>query len=149
MSINKIKQVLVKNAIIDDKWQDEAKYRHKNEAWLDLSLSIAVRILRTIREKKMTQKELSVLLKCSPQYLNKIVKGNENLTLETICKLEEALNITLIDVPAFEVIQKITFTSVPQLHSYNKSSLPTLKAKNNYRELSEQNIYEKEPELAA
>ena len=32
----------------------------------------------------------------SPQYVNKIVKGKENLTLDTISKLEQALGIKLI-----------------------------------------------------
>jgi ribosome-binding protein aMBF1 (putative translation factor) len=36
-------------------------------------------------------------MKVSPQQINKIVKGQENLTLETISKLEIALNIQLID----------------------------------------------------
>ena len=34
----------------------------------------------------------------SPQYVSKIVKGKENLSLETIWKIEEALGITLISV---------------------------------------------------
>jgi len=38
----------------------------------------------------------------TPQYINKIVKGKENLTLETIAKIEKALGITLIEVPSFE-----------------------------------------------
>lgn len=34
----------------------------------------------------------------TPQYVNKIVKGKENLSLETIWKIEEALGINLISV---------------------------------------------------
>ncbi|OFX81522.1 MAG: hypothetical protein A2W86_08230 [Bacteroidetes bacterium GWD2_45_23] len=34
----------------------------------------------------------------SPQYVSKIIKGRENLSLETIWKIEEALGITLISV---------------------------------------------------
>jgi transcriptional regulator with XRE-family HTH domain len=34
----------------------------------------------------------------SPQYINKVVRGKENLSLETICKLEHALGIQLIQV---------------------------------------------------
>ena len=37
----------------------------------------------------------------SAQYINKIVKGSENLSLETISKIERALNIRLIEVPGF------------------------------------------------
>ncbi len=38
----------------------------------------------------------------SAQYINKVVKGGENLGLETICKIEKALGINLISVPQFE-----------------------------------------------
>lgn len=34
----------------------------------------------------------------SPQQISKIVKGNENLTLETIVKLEKCLGAKLIEV---------------------------------------------------
>ena len=43
----------------------------------------------------------------SPQYINKVVKGNENLTLETISKIESVLGITLIEIPSFETSQVI------------------------------------------
>jgi hypothetical protein len=36
---------------------------------------------------------------CSPQYVNKLLKGSENLTLETICKMEKVLQIKLIETP--------------------------------------------------
>ena len=33
-----------------------------------------------------------------PQYVSKLLKGQENLTLKTIAKLEKALNISLIHI---------------------------------------------------
>lgn len=30
------------------------------------------------------------------QYISKLLKGEENLSLETICKLEDALNIAIL-----------------------------------------------------
>jgi plasmid maintenance system antidote protein VapI len=36
-------------------------------------------------------------MQVSPQHINKIVKGQENLTLETITNLELALGIKIID----------------------------------------------------
>lgn len=92
---NKIKRKL-KNAPQDKEWIEEAIFRQENDAWLKLSFSIAARILVTLEEKGMTQKDLARLLACSPQYLSKIIKGKENLTLSTIIKLEEKLNIKLI-----------------------------------------------------
>jgi transcriptional regulator with XRE-family HTH domain len=43
----------------------------------------------------MTQKDLAERMNVSPQYISKIVKGAENLSLETITALEEALSVDL------------------------------------------------------
>lgn len=83
-------------------WLEKAKKRQENKEWLKHSQKIAVKILRTLRKNKAdktgigSQKELAEVLDVSPQQINKIVKGRENLTLETISKLEQALNISLI-----------------------------------------------------
>jgi len=79
-------------------WVEEAKERQNNKAWLKHSRRIAIKILVTLREKGIKQKELALTLNVSPQQINKIVKGKENLTLETISKLELALDISLMSV---------------------------------------------------
>ena len=47
----------------------------------------------------MTQAELANRLNVSRQHISKIVKGQENLTLETIAKIEEVLGVVLIAIP--------------------------------------------------
>ena len=37
-------------------------------------------------------------MKVSPQYVGKLLKGKDNLTLETIAKMEKALGCTLVRV---------------------------------------------------
>ena len=94
--------------LVSDKksgWLDKAIWREENEVWLDKSAKIAIRILREIRLQKnngMTQRKLADALNVSAQYINKVVKGNENLTLETISKIEQVLDITLIEIPGFK-----------------------------------------------
>lgn len=99
----------------DSEWLGEAKYRQKNAAWLRHSQKIAISVLRTMRMKGIKQKELAVMINVSPQQINKIVKGNGNLTLETISKLEHALGISLIfhhhEVQA--ITQKIQMQAIP------------------------------------
>lgn len=98
------------NKIISDKkstWLEEAKWREENEAWLSYSFAIAVRVLGTLRSKGITQKQLAERMKVSPQFINKVVKGQENLSLETITKLEAALEVKLIDVPLSERKQEM------------------------------------------
>ena len=77
-------------------WLVDAKNRQKNKEWLKHSQKIAIKVLRTLREKSIKQKELAIIIGVSSQQINKIVKGRENLTLDTISKLEIALDISLI-----------------------------------------------------
>ncbi len=87
---------LNKLASNNSKWIEEAKKRRENRVWQKHSQKIAIKILKAIREKGIRQKQLAEMIGVSPQQINKIVKGNENLTLVTIAKLESALNIELI-----------------------------------------------------
>lgn len=98
-SIDNIKQIASPEP---SKWMDDAKKRQTNKIWAKRSFQIAVRILREIRKQKplngMTQKRLAEKMGVSPQYINKVVKGHENLTLETIAKIENVLGVTLIEI---------------------------------------------------
>jgi transcriptional regulator with XRE-family HTH domain len=44
----------------------------------------------------MTQKQLAEKMNCSQQYISKILKGKENLSLETLSKIEDALGIQIL-----------------------------------------------------
>lgn len=92
------------------KWIEEAGERIKNREWRMKSARIALRILNEIKARKisqeMSQKMLADKMGVSPQYVNKILKGQENLSLETICKIEKALGITLIEIPSFVDVQQ-------------------------------------------
>ncbi len=87
----------------DENWLQNAKERQANKAWLEISFKIAVKILRFLKKEKMTQKELANKLGFSPQYMSKILKGKENLTLETISKIQNIIKIDLIQVPDFSL----------------------------------------------
>lgn len=93
-------------------WLDKAKWREENETWLDISFAIAVKILGALRENKRsdtfprTQKELAKAMDCSPQYVNKVLKGAENLQLETIFNIGTILNIELIKVPELSEVKE-------------------------------------------
>ncbi len=80
-------------------WMEKALCDEVNEAWLERSSNIALRILGAIQLNVMSQKELAEQIGVSPQQVNKIVKGRENLTLETISKLEAAFGIVLLTLP--------------------------------------------------
>lgn len=84
------------------KWLEEAKERASKSEWRDKSVKIAILVLREIQKQEetgMNQKKLAEQMGVSAQYINKVVKGQENLTLETISKLEKVLGIELFKVP--------------------------------------------------
>lgn len=75
-----------------------AHWRRENREWLRMSQSIALQVLDYLHSTGITQKELAERMGVSPAYIAKLVKGGENLSLETICKLHEALGIKLVYV---------------------------------------------------
>ena len=77
-------------------WREKAQWRRDNRRWLRYSGFIALKVLNRLEELGMSQKELAAKMNCSPQYISRLLKGSENLTLETISKLETTLGIDLV-----------------------------------------------------
>lgn len=77
-------------------WREQARWRRNNRRWLRYSGYIALAVQKKLEELSLSQKELAERVSCSPQYISKLLKGSENLTLETISKLEEALDLDLV-----------------------------------------------------
>lgn len=94
-----------------------AQTRRSNALWLRKSAQIAVRVLSRLKEMNMSQKDLAVELGVAPQYVSKLVKGQENLTLETICKLEAILGVVLADTRINNVI---TSFRAPEMVTYGE-----------------------------
>jgi transcriptional regulator with XRE-family HTH domain len=65
---------------------------------LKKSIKIAIKLNMILRQKEMKQKQLAELLGVSAQQVNKILKGRENLTLDTIERIEMVLGVDLITV---------------------------------------------------
>ena len=79
------------------KWREEAQWRRDNWSWLQHSQKIAVKVLLQMELEGLTQKALAERMDCTQQYVSKILKGKENMSLDTLSKLENALGITLIN----------------------------------------------------
>ena len=78
------------------KWREEAEWRRDNWSWLQHSQKIAVRVLLQVKREDITQKVLAERMNCTQQYVSKILKGKENMSLDTLTRLENALGIDLI-----------------------------------------------------
>lgn len=100
-------------------WREKAQWRRENREWLKKSREIALAVLNAITNNPaMTQKELARQMGVSPQYVSKILKGEENLSLQTITKLESILGIELISV--HKQVQQFESKQVLNFSSYSK-----------------------------
>ena len=78
------------------RWRENAEWRIANKSWLRYSQQIAMMMLDRMEELHMSQKQLSELMGCSQQYVSKVLKGQKNLSLETLSKIERCLNLQII-----------------------------------------------------
>ncbi|RPE08101.1 XRE family transcriptional regulator [Chitinophaga lutea] len=109
MNLNEKLQKLMSDQ--PSKWRENAAERMATAGWRKNSIAVALRVLTILREKEMTQSALAELMGVSRQQISKIVSGSENLTFETIDKLEKALGAKLMIIeggstpPAAGVVQ--------------------------------------------
>nr|WP_322625024.1 helix-turn-helix transcriptional regulator [uncultured Flavobacterium sp.] len=97
----------------------------KNKRWLDKSSEIAVNVLEALRDKKLSQKDLAERLEISAQQVSKIIKGQQNLTLETISKIEGVLDISLIKINEYKIADEIIVNAATSI-KVGKQSTETL-----------------------
>ena len=64
--------------------------------WTQYSQCIAAIMSERMSELGLTQQMLAEKMSCTQQYVSNIMKGQKNMSLETICKIENALNIDII-----------------------------------------------------
>ena len=72
------------------------KTAEEQKAWLPYSRKIAIKTAMAMKRQDLTRSDLATRMGCSPQYVSRLLKGEENLSLETICKLENALNVPIL-----------------------------------------------------
>ena len=70
----------------------------EEKPWFNHSQMIANIMSARMKELGMTQKMLAEKMNCTQQYVSKVLKGRENLSLETLCKIENALGIKILQV---------------------------------------------------
>src|SRR5690606_4114136 len=95
--------------------------RIKNRARLRESQDIALKVLTKLDELGWSQKKLAEKLSVTPQQITKIVKGKENLTLETQVKLQEVLKIPILASFYEKKIASLSYDSISNVNiSINK-----------------------------
>lgn len=93
---NTVEKLRQHQSATPSKWREAAEERQANKSWIRFSQSVAMRMLDKMEQMHLTQKGLAELMGCSQQYVSKILKGRENLTLDTMCKIENALHLEIM-----------------------------------------------------
>lgn len=117
MDVEKLKRVAEP---VLEQTQKGMEFRRENRDWLLKSSKIALAIRRELRIRKMSQQDLAALMGVSPQYVGRVLKGRENLTLETISGFERALGVEIVPVNAGRIS---AYQAVPVM-VFNISSMP-------------------------
>jgi len=125
-------------------WHKEAEERLRNKLWQNKAFDIALTLLKYKDAYKLNQAELARKIGVSKQYINRILQGKENLTLETIGKIEDALQISIItinktDIHSFETV-KLSPIFYTQPIRYNKSSFNLSEIESSYEHCFETKI---------
>lgn len=77
-------------------WREDAQWRRDNDSWLRYARYITLQVMQAMEEQAVTQVELAKRMGCTQQYVSNLLKGRSNMTLETISRLEYALDIDLV-----------------------------------------------------
>ena len=132
-NIDKLKEIAVPRS---EAAKESARTRRENREYLRMSQNIALCIHYYLRKSNMTQKELADKLGVSPVYVGRLLKGGENLTLETICKLQNVLGqdlisvakpyvatqiISLVPLPAQRFSETVRSDRYTETHTLNKN----------------------------
>jgi transcriptional regulator with XRE-family HTH domain len=112
----------------------EIEYRALHRARLKESYAIGVKVLLRLRALGWSQIDLAREMQVSPQQVNKIVRGKQNLTLDTLVRLQMVLDIPLLAtyndgstkkaVPSFKSNQTVEFLpkTIPVRGEYRHQS---------------------------
>lgn len=77
----------------------DALRARRDDNGLRMSQDIALLLHYHMRIANISQVELAARMGVSPVFVHRILKGTENLTLDTIGKIESAIGKTMVSVP--------------------------------------------------
>lgn len=85
----------------------------EDAAWMRMSMHIATEIRYQLKTQRLTQADLARRMGVKPAQITKILSGKENLSLKTVCRLEEALGCRLLTATGEQTQPEAT---APQPH---------------------------------
>lgn len=108
-------------------WISRSKEEIENENELLACRRIILKIVRYMKDNQMNQKDLAQKLNVSPQYINKLLHGQDlDLKITTVLRYGRILGIKLIQIPEDKpVIPQVTIN-----YYHFVSSVETISDKN-------------------
>jgi len=95
-TMNNLSKIATKKRL---NWADEFAAADDNIEWQVRSAIISTRVLLFLKRRDtMDRAALAEKMEVSVQYLSKLLKGKENMTLKTITKLEASTGMALLHV---------------------------------------------------
>lgn len=93
---------------------ESSRRRRESRRWRTLSQDVALAVYHYLDRNGLTQKEFAESMGVSPAYVAKLLKGSENLTLETISKIEAAIGTEIVHIDRpYELTMTVSFTQRP------------------------------------
>jgi ribosome-binding protein aMBF1 (putative translation factor) len=75
---------------------EEKRLNAKKQGWLQYSRKIAIKVALAMQHQNISRQELAERLKRPVSYISKMLKGEINFSLDEICTLENALNVSIL-----------------------------------------------------
>lgn len=75
------------------------KRRQRDGEWLKKSALIAISVEKLLRVKGYNKQDLASMLGVTPSQVTKLLSGKSNMSLKTICRIEDVIGEELINIP--------------------------------------------------
>ena len=112
-------------------WASKAKAEFEVEEELLACRRIILKIVRYMKDKKMSQKDLADKLNVSPQYINKLLHGQDlDLKVTTVMRYGRILGLKLIVLPEDEPTEVKVAISISATASYTGADVNKFKYNN-------------------
>lgn len=96
---NKEKFLKLVNSV-DNSWLDDFKKDLSNNEDFEINMKIVLKIIHFMKDNHLKQVDLASMLNVSPQYVNRLLGGGENISIAKAEEYGRMLGIRLIDVPS-------------------------------------------------
>ena len=75
------------------RFAEDAAWRMENVGWLLWSSQLTVTLIGYMQNNGLKRADLAARLGVSPQYVNKLLSGTENLSFKSVANIEDKLGI--------------------------------------------------------